>query len=146
MSDISDWYSDANICVGIHGTRAVNVQPILASNLRLPKALKGVHITGSAFGHGIYFATDVKKSHGYTGGGIYGGGGGIKGRGFFMFLCDLTLGKCHMARSTMWDQLDCPRNSDSIFAKQRVTSVQNDEHVIFDAEQQFIKYVVEARA
>lgn len=66
VSDISDVYSDANVCIGIHGTRAVNVQPILASNLRLPKALKGVHITGSAFGHGIYFATDWKKSHGYT--------------------------------------------------------------------------------
>ena len=145
VSDISDYYADGNICIGIHGTRAVNVQPILASNLRLPKALKGVHITGSAFGHGIYFATDVKKSHGYTGDGYYGGGGTIKSRGFFMFLCDLTLGKPHMARSTMWNQVNCPRGADSIFAKQGFTSVQNDEHVIFDANQQFIKYVVEAR-
>ena len=40
---------------------------------------------------------------------------------------------------------DCPRGSDSIFAKRGRTSVQNDEHVIFDPDQQFIKYVVEAR-
>jgi len=146
IQDISDWYGDANICVGIHGTRAVNVQPILSSNLRLPKSLKGVHISGSAFGHGIYFATDIKKSHGYTGGGLYGGGGGIAKRGFFMFLCDLTLGTCHMAKSTMWNQVNCPTGADSIFAKQRVTSVANDEHVIFDPNQQFIRYIIEAKA
>jgi len=145
ISDISDWYGDANICIGIHGTRAVNVQPILSSNLRLPKSLKGVHITGAAFGHGIYFATDIKKSHGYTGDGYYGGGGSIKSRGFFMFLCDLTVGKAHMATSTMWNQVDCPRGADSIFAKRGKTSVQNDEHVIFDPNQQFIRYVIEAK-
>lgn len=145
VSDISDIYEDANVCMGIHGTRAVNVQPILSSNLRMPKALKGVHITGSAFGHGIYFATDYKKSHGYTGGGYYGGGGGIKSRGFFMFLCDLTLGKPYMAKTTMWDTIDCPKGYDSVFAKQKVTSVANDEHVIFDAHNQYIRYIIEGR-
>jgi len=145
IQDMADWYGDANICIGIHGTRAVNVQPILSSDLRLPKSLKGVHITGAAFGHGIYFATDIKKSHGYTGGGYYGGGGTIKSRGFFMFLCDLTVGKAHMARSTMWNQVNCPRGADSIFAKRGKTSVQNDEHVIFDPRQQFIRYIIEAR-
>lgn len=145
VSDVSDAYSDANVCIGIHGTRAVNVQPILASNLRLPKALKGVHITGSAFGHGIYFATDWKKSHGYTGGGYYGGGGTIAKRGFFMFLCDLTLGKPYMATTTMWNTVNCPKGHDSVFAQQRRTSVANDEHVIFDPNQQFIRYIIEAR-
>lgn len=143
ISDISDWYADANVCLGLHGTRAVNVQPILSSDLRLPKALKGVHITGSAFGHGIYFATDWKKSHGYTGDGYYGGGGSIRGRGFFMFMCDLTLGNAYMARTTMWDTVDCPRGYDSIFAERGRTSVQNDEHVIFKPDQQFIKYIIE---
>jgi len=145
VADIGDVYSDANVAVGIHGTRAVNVQPILSSNLRLPKSLKGVHVTGSAFGHGIYFATDWRKSHGYTGGGIYGGGGGIKNRGFFMFLCDLTLGKPHMAKTTMWDTVECPRGSDSVFAKRGHTSVENDEHVVFDPNQQYIKYIVEGK-
>jgi len=145
VHDMADWYGEANICVGLHGTRAVNVQPILASNLRLPKALKGVHITGSAFGHGIYFATDWKKSHGYTGDGLYGGGGSIRGRGFFMFMCDLTLGKPYMARTTMWDCVSCPKDHDSIFAERGRTSVQNDEHVVFDPNQQFIRYIVEGR-
>ena len=145
VSDASDIYDAANICMGIHGTRAVNVQPILASNLRMPKALKGVHITGSAFGHGIYFATDYKKSHGYTGGGYYGGGGGIQSRGFFMFLCDLTLGKPYMTTTTMWDTLNCPKGHDSVFAERGRTSVANDEHVIFDAHNQYIRYIIEGR-
>jgi hypothetical protein len=146
VTEISDVYSDANICIGIHGTRAVNVQPIMSSNLRLPKALKGVQITGSAFGHGIYFATDWKKSYGYTGHGssYWVKGGTIKARGFFMFLCDLTLGKPYMAKTTMWDTVDCPRGHDSVFAEQGRTSVQNDEHVIFDANQQDIRYLIEA--
>jgi hypothetical protein len=143
VSDIADIYDEANICLGIHGTRAVNVQPILSSNLRMPKSLKGVHISGSAFGAGVYFATDARKAHGYTGDGLYGGGGSIKGRGFFMFMCDLILGKPYMAKTTMWDTVDCPKGHDSVFAEQGRTSVANDEHVIFDAHQQYIRYIVE---
>lgn len=145
ISEISDYYDKANVCIGIHGTRAVNVQPILNSNLRLPKSLKGVQISGSAFGHGIYFATDIKKSFGYTGFGNsrWVQGGGIKSRGFFMFLCDLTLGKPYLAKTTMWDTVDCPKGHDSVFAEQGRTSVANDEHVIFDANQQYIRYLIE---
>jgi hypothetical protein len=145
VSDMSDLYEAANVCVGIHGTRAVNVQPILASNLRMPKSLKGVHVTGSAFGHGIYFATDYKKSHGYTGGGYYGGGGTIAKRGFFMFLCDLVLGDPYMAKTTMWDTVGCPKGHDSVYAMQGRTSVANDEHVIFDPHQQNIRYIIEGK-
>lgn len=145
VSDISDIYDAANVCIAVHGTRAVNVQPILSSNLRLPKALKGVHITGSAFGHGIYFASDIMKSYGYTGHGqsVWVKGGGIRGRGFFMFLVDLTLGKPYMAKTTMWDTVECPREHDSVYAKAGRTSVQNDEHVIFDPNQQHIRYIIE---
>jgi len=146
VSDISDIYSDANVMMGIHGTRAVNVQPILSSNLRLPKQLKGVHISGSAFGAGIYFADDIKKSHGYTGasGSYWVKGGAIARRGFFMFLCDVTLGKTHMPRTTLWGQPNVTRGYDSVYAKRNITSVANNEYVIFDPNQQFIRYIIEA--
>jgi hypothetical protein len=147
VSDVSDIYADGNLMLGIHGTRAVNVQPILSSNLRLPKQLKGVHISGSAFGAGIYFADDIKKSHGYTGaeGSYWVKGGGIQSRGFFMFLCDVTLGKPHMTRTTLWGQPNCTRGYDSIYAKRNITSVANNEYIIFDPNQQFIRYIIEAR-
>lgn len=146
IQDIADWYGDANIMMGIHGTRAVNVQPILSSNLRLPTQLKGVHISGSAFGAGIYFADDIKKSHGYTGasGSYWVKGGGIKRRGFFMFLCDVSLGKPHMTKTTLWGQPKVKSGHDSVFAKRSVTSVANNEYVIFDPNQQFIRYIIEA--
>lgn len=145
VADISDVYNDANVFLGVHGTRGVNVQPILSSNLRLPKSLKGVHVTGSAFGHGIYYATDILKSYGYTGHGqaLYGGGGNLPTRGFFMFLCDVIGGKPYMTRSTMWDAVKAPRGCDTIAAYPEHTSVQNDEHVIFDPNHQRIRYLIE---
>lgn len=144
ISDISDFANRANIFLGIHGTRAVNVQPIISSNLRLPKQLRGVQITGAAFGHGIYFATDWRKSYGYTGHGraYYGGGGNVKGRGFFMFLCDVIMGEAYMARyAGSWNKP--PNNCDSIAAFREITTVQNDEHIIFDPNYQRIRYIIE---
>ena len=147
LTDISDFAADANVFIGIHGTRPVNVAPILQGNLRLPKSLKGVHITGAAFGHGIYYATDWKKSYGYTGHGnaYYGGGGQIRGRGFFMFLCDVAGGKFHYPTGA-WgiNGATCPGGDDSVYAHpSKISSLANDEHVIFDANHQRIRYIIE---
>ncbi len=144
ISDISDFAKDANVFLGIHGTRAVNVQPILSSNLRLPKQLKGVVITGAAFGSGIYFATDWRKSYGYTGHGnaYYGGGGTVKGRGFFMFLNDVVMGDPYMTKWTgSWTKP--PNGKDSVAAYSEIATVQNDEHIIFNPNYQRIKYIIE---
>jgi hypothetical protein len=145
LSDISDFAKGANVFLSIHGTRAVNVHPIISSNLRLPKQLKGVHISGANFGHGIYFATDWRKSYGYVGHGraIYGSGGGIKNRGFFMFLCDTIMGNAYMTKGTgSWSQP--PKGHDSIAAYPENTSLANDEHIIFDPNYQRIRYIIEA--
>ena len=146
VSDISDWYEDANGFLAIHGTRSVNIAPILQTNFRMPKALKGVHITGAAFGAGWYGATDKKKSAGYCSSpkSLYSGSSGaIRGRGAFMFLCDALMGKPYMAKTTMWSVPSCPPGYDSIAAYPEHTSVQNDEHVLFDANRQRIRYLVE---
>ena len=147
LADIGDFAKRANVFVGIHGTRAVNVAPIIQSHLRLPKSLSGVHITGAAFGHGIYFATDWKKSYGYTGHGnaYYGGGGNIKGRGFFMFLADVAGGKFYYPSSAWGINTDkCPNGCDSVYAHpSRISSLQNDEHVIFNPDHCRLHYLVE---
>lgn len=147
-ADIADYAPQANVFLGIHGTRAVNVAPILQTNLRLPRQLKGVHITGAAFGHGIYWATDWRKSYGYTGHGraYYGGGGQIQGRGFFMFLNDVIMGKPYVAPSTgSW--ATPPNGCDSVFAAPRprgaCRTLANDEHITFDASYHRIRYIVE---
>lgn len=144
LGDFTDVAKQANVFLGIHGTRAVNVHPIMKTNLRLPRQLQGVHISGAAFGHGIYFATDWKKSYGYTGHGnaCYGGGGQISGRGFFMFLGDVAMGKGHMTRTTgSWTAP--PRRCDSIAAYPEYSSVANDEHIIFNPNHQRIRYLIE---
>jgi hypothetical protein len=147
LTDISDVARDANVFIGIHGTRPVNVAPILQGNLRLPKSLKGVHITGAAFGHGIYYATDFRKSYGYTGHGsaYYGGGGQIRGRGFFMFLCDVAGGKFHYpTRAWSINGSTCPDGADSVYAHpSKISSLANDEHVIFNPNHQRIRYIIE---
>src|SRR5690606_29131781 len=145
LADIGDWAGAANVFLGIHGTRAVNIAPILASNLRLPRSLPGAQITGAAFGHGIYFATDWRKSYGYTGHGssCWTSGGSIRNRGFFMFLADVIMGDAFMARSCgSWSQP--PQGKDSVAAFDKyVSSLANDEHIIFNPHYQRIRYVIE---
>ena len=145
ISDISNLVKDANIFLGIHGTRSVNVQPILSSNLRLPKHLPNTQITGAAFGSGLYFASDRSKSYGYTGHGraYYGGGGGVSGRGFFMFLCDVVMGDSYKAKNTgSW--FSPPNQKDSIAAyPDFMNYLENDEHIVFNESAHRIRYLIE---
>jgi len=144
LSDISDLAPKANVFLGIHGTRAVNVAPIVQTNLRLPRSLPGAQITGAAFGHGLYFATDWRKSHGYTGhsSSYWASGGMIRGRGWFMFLHDVIMGQAYMCRSTgSWSTP--PNKLDSVAAYPEYSSVVNDEHIVFDPDFQRIRYIVE---
>jgi hypothetical protein len=148
-SDVSDFAPAANMMLGIHGTRPVNVAPIMQSDLRLPQQLSGVVITGAAFGHGIYWAVDRNKSYGYTGHGnaYWGSGGQIDGRGFFMFLADVIMGKPHLATGTgSWTKP--PGGCDSVFAAPRPRgqcySLENDEHITFDPTYHRVRYMIEA--
>lgn len=146
ISDISDYYKSANVFLGFHGTRSVNVSPILSSNFRLPKALPGAQITGAAFGHGCYIASSYSKAINYTSAksSYYSSGnGGIKNRGFFIFMIDAIMGDAYMATHTgSWSSP--PNNKDSIAAYPEFCySLQNDEHIIFDPNYQRIRYLVE---
>lgn len=145
LAELGEAAKRANVFLGIHGTRAVNIHPILASNLRLPRSLPGAQITGAAFGHGIYFATDWRKSYGYTGYGNsqWTSGGNIRGRGFFMFLSDVIMGDAYMARGCgSWDAP--PQGKDSVAAfNDFVGSLANDEHIVFDPSYQRIRYLIE---
>ncbi len=147
MKDIpADVVRDSNLFLGIHGTRGVNISPILASHFRMPKSLTGVHITGAAFGDGIYMATDRNKSAQYVGSSysVYGSGGGIANRGHFMFLCD-TIGGKFLYPKTAWTiGGHCPDGCDTVYAHpSKCLSLQNDEHVLFHPDMTRIRYLVE---
>ncbi len=128
-----------------HGTRSCNVSGIMKEHFRLPKTLSGVSINGAAFGSGTYFADDIKKSIGYTSfSGSYwtSGSGGIQSRGAFMFICDVMLGKPHLAGGACGYQ-GPPKGHDSIYAKIGVSSVANNEFIVFDPRMSNLRYLVE---
>lgn len=140
-------YTDANVILTQHGTRSVNIHPIMSTHFRMPKQLTGVPIAGANFGHGTYTATDYRKAVGYTshtGSAWSAGGGGIQGRGAFMFMCDTLMGDAYRAPSTgSWDTP--PQGKDSVFGVggDRGHGLQNDEHVVFNPHYNRIRYLVE---
>ena len=118
-------YNRANIIMGFHGTRATNIQPILASNLRLPT-------WSGLYGAGIYFATDRSKSHGYC------GLSQLRGTNF-MFICDVIIGVPHMTLN-YGDWTEPPTSKHSIFFHDLSD---DDEHIIFNPNYQRIRYLIE---
>jgi len=148
-----------------HGTRTPNLLGISKSGLLMPENLpRGVHISGKAFGRGIYHApawnatgtakvgqhkTDgtngALKSMNYTGvGGAY-YGGNDRGNAF-MYLQELALGTPEVRHSACWDQhrpKGFPQN-DWIYANAGgCHSLTHDEVVTFDERAQIFRYLVE---
>lgn len=147
LAGLTDDYTQANVVFTQHGTRSVNIAPIMQTHFRLPKQLSGVPIAGANFGHGNYQATDYKKAIGYSsysGSAWSSGGGGVNGRGAFMFLNDMIMGDAYRAPSTgSW--VTPPDGKDSVFGVggDRGHRLENDEHVVFDPTYVRIRYLIE---
>lgn len=140
---------------GWHGTRTENLMGICKTGLVLPKNLpKGVHITGRAFGLGIYHTPcwpdsgeSIKDEKGqkftrYNGAlksmnyssikGAYYHSGNTADRGY-MFLEDLALGVPELALKACFDKPAPEKGCDYIYARaHRHESLANDEVVTFD--------------
>jgi hypothetical protein len=143
--------SDTNTCLMFHGTRTVNVSGILRESWRLPRQLVGVSINGAAFGPGIYWADDWRKSDGYTSraGSYYNSGsGGIASRGAFMFAADVVLGNPWLCQTSggYTSPKPGPRGEKThcIFAKAGYcTYIQNNEWIVFERNQVAMRYLCE---
>lgn len=138
-------YKDTNTSLLFHGTRSVNVRGIMKESLRMPKELVGVVITGAMFGPGLYFADDWKKSAGYTSlrNSYWSrGSGSIDRRGAFMFAMDVVLGQPHVA-DRAHGYTGPPTNHHCVYGKAGHSGVQNNEFIVFDPDQQQIRYLVE---
>lgn len=138
-------YQTSNVAMLLHGTRSVNVPGIIREGLRLPRQLVGVVITGKMFGEGAYFATDWRKSAGYTSlPNSYwsSGSGGVKGRGAFMFISDVALGNGYIAPGP-YGYLGPPSGFHSILGKAGISKVVNDEWIVYNTSQTNLKYLVE---
>lgn len=138
-------YQKSNVGMLFHGTRTINLPGILREGLRFPKELVGVAISGAMFGPGHYWASDFKKSAGYTSlAGSYwsGGGGAVKGRNAMMFIADVCLGKPHLARGPH-GYTSPPTGCHCVYGKSGYSGVQNDEWITFHKGQYQFRYLVE---
>jgi predicted DNA-binding WGR domain protein len=141
--EVEKKYLKSHTFLLFHGTRSVNVSGILRESFRLPKELSNTSITGALFGSGVYFADDYKKSVGYTShSGSYwaSGGGQISGRGAFMFLCDVVLGKKYIPK---YGETRLPAGYNSFFAEMKKSGVHNNEFIVFNKAQANLRYLVE---
>jgi hypothetical protein len=144
----------SNTALVFHGSRSVNLSGILRESLRLPKQLVGVAITGAMLGPGLYWASDWRKSAGYTSlRNSYwsGGSGGIPGRGGFMFIADVALGNIFVAPKAK-GYVASPKEYHSVMGKGGFTSIgaysnlQNDEHVTYETDSHRLRFLVEFEA
>jgi hypothetical protein len=148
-ADDAKLFKDSHTTMLFHGTRSVNVRGILDKALMLPKQLVGVTITGAMFGPGLYFADDWKKSAGYTSlsGGYYSSGsGGVKGRGAFMFVADVALGLPFVApysNGYTSPPKENGKDTHCVFGKAGHSGVQNNEWIVFQTDQNRLRYLVE---
>lgn len=121
-----------------HGTRVFNVLSILKGGLIIPKSGGSYQITGRMFGNGVYFSDQSTKSLNYS----YGyWDSGKKDDNCFMFLADVAMGKEYVPPGPM--NTTCPKGYDSTFAKAQKSGVMNNEMIVYNLEQIYLKYLCE---
>jgi len=150
---------------GWHGTRTENLMGISRSGLLMPENLpKGVHITGKAFGLGIYHAprwpdsgklrkengaeyaryNGALKSMNYTSiGGAHWNKAASSTSGF-LFLEEIALGIPEVHLTACWDKQRPEKGFDHIYAKAFGNDqLAHDEVVTFDENAQRMTHLVE---
>jgi len=147
-----------------HGTRTENLLGISKSGLLMPENLpKGVHISGKAFGKGIYHApvtTSLPEVHGAKTDGTNGAlksmnytsargayyGANNRATGAFMYLQEVAMGCGQVTTSACWDQKrpnGWPKNDFIYAAAGGCSTLSHDELVTFDQDAQMFRYLLE---
>jgi poly [ADP-ribose] polymerase len=119
-----------------HGTRIGNLLSILKGGIVVPPA-NSPHVTGRMFGNGVYFSDQSTKALNYAAGYW----SGTRESECYMLLCDVALGRTYTPRS--WQEGFPHPNSDSTFARARISGVLNNEMVVYDPCQVNPRYLVE---
>lgn len=138
-------YKNSNTALLLHGTRSVNVNAILRESFRMPETLVAVTLTGAKFGPGIYFTDDWKKAANYSnarGSSEAGRVGAVRGRKAFMFAADVVLGTSHVP-DRVKGFAKPPRGHHSVFGKADHSGVDDNEFVVYRADQSRLRYLIE---
>lgn len=126
-----------NVMELFHGSSAQNLLSILKSSLRT-RPPTSAYVSGKMFGStGIYFSDQSTKSLNYA----IGYWGGATSSRIFMFVADVSMGKMFIPRGP---DSNLPKPGyDSTFAKAHVSSVSNNEMIVYRENQVNLKYLVE---
>ncbi|KAJ2488715.1 hypothetical protein IWW37_004586 [Coemansia sp. RSA 2050] len=122
-----------------HGTRTQNLLSIMSKGLLLPDESPGQK-SGTMFGKGLYFARQSTKSLGYCDGGYWTGSGNLTNT-VYMFLASVAMGNSFTPMGAT--QGPPPHGFDSYWAMPGVSSVLNDEIIVFSSGQVRLDYIVE---
>lgn len=129
-----------------HGSRTQNQWSLLNKGLILNS---GAIRTGSAFGNGLYFATNSQKSANYTGLKANQGrsknwvNGSAKEYGYLL-LCDVVMGKSYeptTTNSSLNERTIRAKGCLSTYAKKGI--FQDDEIIVYNQNQVNVRYIVE---
>lgn len=126
-----------------HGTRPQNVVGIMTRGLMLPSMAKrhGAVITGAMFGPGLYFADQSTKSANYCGWSNH-------TNSSYMFIAGVALGKIKKYQQAQTQLRAPPRGYDSVQGEASVNRATwgrlvHNEYIIFNQNQQELRYIVE---
>ena len=120
-----------------HGTKCSNLLSILKVGLIIPRSSSG-HVTGRMFGDGLYFSDQSTKALNYATS-FWGRGGSTKR--IFMFLADVAMGKYYVPKG--WTSSLPKGGYNSTFAKSNISSVRNNEMIVYKTNQANLKYLIE---
>jgi len=142
--EYTDLYNKANINPGWHGTRRCNMVGINTKGLLIRPS--GVVHAGSAFGDGIYWATNSTKSINYCDvRGSYWNQGDNKTA--YLFLGDVAFGNYKMANGSHFYSASNIKPNHSVFAKAGYGGVINDEIITYypsgPEQQHCLRYIIE---
>jgi poly [ADP-ribose] polymerase 2/3/4 len=137
-------YSRANVSPGWHGTRRANMIGITTKGLLIRPS--GVVHAGSAYGDGIYWATNSTKSINYCDvKGSYWAQGNNKTA--YLFLGDVAYGNCKLVSTSGFYSKSNIAPNHSVWAQAGRGGVINDELITYTptgpGQQHMIKYIIE---
>jgi poly [ADP-ribose] polymerase len=142
--DLQDLYKKANVCPGWHGTRRANMIGITTKGLLIRPS--GVVHAGSAYGDGIYWASNSTKSINYCDvKGAYWAQGNNKTA--YLFLGDVAFGNQKIASGSSFYSKQNIKPYHSVFAPAGRGGVLNDEMITYtptgSSQQHALRYIIE---
>lgn len=142
--ELAKLYKKANIAPGWHGTRRANMIGITTKGLLIRPS--GVVHAGSAYGDGVYWATNSTKSMNYCDvKGSYWAQGNNKTA--YLFLGDVAFGNYKMASGSYFYSAKNIKPAHSVFARAGYGGVINDEIITYypsgPDQQHCLRYIIE---